>query len=143
MRSMRPLDQCRCNTLARESAVFRNRDAPMELVAGNELDAAQRDGRQQDRGLDVVSAGNPGCQTGRLIRPHVIKAKPSRSLRRWGVRVDRYNFQIDPIAELHETIVGPHARMLAALLRVHAERLTHIGNACRQGWRRDNDVIEL
>jgi len=57
--------------------------------------------------------------------------------------VERYQSLVDLLAELHETVVCSHARMLAADLRCHAERLAHVLGADRQGRRCDDDMVEL
>ncbi len=56
----------------------------------------------------------------------MIELKPTRAIGTTGGGIDRNDFEIYGLAEPQQTIVGPHARMLPAGLRHHAENIANI-----------------
>src|SRR5450830_375803 len=137
-----PLDQGRSCPCQRKASVRRYCYLPGQCSSGHGLDLPDNVLAISADSMDIVGSRNPCRQACRRVGRKLIKTEPARptgALSRW---VHRNYFQIELGAKAKQPIVGAHAWMGSARLKVDAKRASNERAAGIKVRRHDSQVID-
>jgi hypothetical protein len=146
--ALAPVHQVGQRAAERQLAVRANTERPGAIAARQahrrtEQVAARADGLGDVIAARDIAAKATAVAPALLERGLIVEAEPATMCGARGSGVDRDHFQEHVIAEAQQMVVRAHLRVRAALRRLHAQHIVHMGDAGGEARSNDGDVIKL